>query len=84
VRRIAAGARLDALAAVIGEHLADRVRQQGGALGRAAAAEQVERKDDDGGGDRGCLLEAIWSLDLPAGFDADREVWSLRLTAAAR
>ncbi len=32
-----------------------------------------------GRGDPGCLLEAVWSLELPSGFDAEHETFSVQL-----
>jgi hypothetical protein len=47
--RIGRGAAGSPLALVVGEQLAQRIREQPGAVGSPRAAEQVERKDDRGG-----------------------------------
>ena len=33
----------------------------------------------DGRGDRACLMEAVWSLELPASFTDEHDTWSVRL-----
>jgi len=35
----------------------------------------------DGRGDRACLREAAWSLDLPTTFDKEHETWQVRFEA---
>ena len=39
----------------------------------------VPKLSTDGRGDRACLLEAVWSLELPAAFSSAHEFWSVQL-----
>jgi hypothetical protein len=65
-------------------------RQRCGFAGRAVSISVETTRDEvvdvpaltaDGRGDRACLREAAWSLDLPASFDHEHETWQVRLEA---
>src|SRR4029079_17666362 len=83
------GAAFDAIAWL--RHALEAARQKCGFADRPVSVTiettleeivDVPAMNADGRGDRACLVDAVWSLELPAGFTAEHETYAVPLSAA--
>jgi len=83
------GAAFDAIAWL--RHALEAARQKCGFADRPVSVTiettleeivDVPALNADSRGDRACLVDAVWSLELPAGFTAEHETYAVPLSAA--